>query len=106
MIETKYCISKITYHQDCFEETTEHEYDNLKDCLKKFATIEETKAIFWRMYKEDVADQYVTRCGNIIYDWEMDYDFEGNDDCYISTYVNDWQEFVKQKLKGETNDLN
>ena len=49
MIETKYCISKITYHQDCFEETTEHEYDNLKDCLKKFATIEETKAILWRM---------------------------------------------------------
>ena len=22
---------------------------------------------------------------------------------YISTYVNDWQEFVKQKLKGENN---
>ncbi len=26
----------------------------------------------------------------------------GNDDCYISTYLDDWQEFVKQKLKEET----
>tara|TARA_Y100000114_G_scaffold143378_1_gene150838 strand:+ start:1323 stop:1637 length:315 start_codon:yes stop_codon:yes gene_type:complete len=102
MIETKYCISSIANN----EEITLYKFDNLKSCLEKFLTIKPLDQCWWRMYKVDVVDQSVTRCGNIIYHWEMDYDFEGNDDCYISTYVNDWQEFVKQKLKGETNDLN
>lgn len=98
MIETKYCISSIANN----EEITLYKFDNLKSCLEKFLTIEPLDKCWWRMYKEDVVDQTYTLFGNIIYIYEMDYDFEGNDDCYISTCVNDWQEFAKQKLKEET----
>jgi hypothetical protein len=100
MNDIKYCICKITYVRDSFEETVEHEYDNLEDCLRKFASIVETKGIVWRMHKEYVVDQMVTHCGNIIYDWEMDYNFKGNDDCYISTALNNWKEFTVKKLNS------
>ena len=104
MNKTKYCIYQIVPNGDMLEEITVHEFYNLKDCYKKFLTLDDTKTD-WRFCKKYIAKEYID-ARNIEYDWEQDFDFEGNDDCYVSTYVENWQEFVKQKLKGETNDFN
>ena len=104
MKKTKYCIYQIVPNGDTLEEITVHEFYNLKDCYKKFLTLDDSKTD-WRFCKQYIAKEYID-AGNIEHHWEQDFDFEGNDDCYVSTYVENWQEFVKQKLKGETNDLN
>ena len=57
MNETRYCICKITYVRDSFEETVEYEYDNLKDCLKKFSSICGTNKNFYSNHKENFLDK-------------------------------------------------
>ena len=58
MKKTKYCIYQIVPNGDTLEEITVHEFYNLKDCYKKFLTLDDSKTD-WRFCKQYIAKEYI-----------------------------------------------
>ena len=54
-----------------------------------------------RFTREILVEEYKNELGQIEEVWETDYDFKGNDDIYVATYVVGWKKFVRNLLKNQ-----
>jgi len=53
-----------------------------------------------RFTREILVEEYKNGLGQIEKIWETDYDFKGNDDIYVATYVVGWKKFVRNLMKN------